>query len=288
MIICVVGPTGVGKTKLSVELAKKYNAIIINNDAMQVYKNMNIGTAKIKESEKEGIPHYLFDIKNVLDNYTVYDYQQDARSLLTKFKDRNIIFVGGTGLYLKAALYSYEFSQEEKTLNNYDEFSNEQLYNLALKKDANMNIHQNNRKRLIRFLNKENLAIPKAKPLYNAIYIGLTCNRDLLYKRINKRVDEMFDEGLLEEVKSFYDANIYSKAINTGIGYKELYEYFKGNITLEEAKELIKKNSRHYAKRQYTWFNNQMNITWFNVDFKNFNNTVVEVENYIDDANKIK
>ena len=112
MIIAIVGPTGVGKTKLSVKLAKKYNAIIINCDAMQVYKKMDIGTAKIKENEKEGIPHYLFDIKDVTDNYTVYDYQKDARNLITKYKNRNIIFVGGTGLYLKAALYSYEFTED--------------------------------------------------------------------------------------------------------------------------------------------------------------------------------
>ena len=152
MIIAIVGPTGVGKTKLSVKLAKKYNAIIINCDAMQVYKKMDIGTAKIKENEKEGIPHYLFDIKDVTDNYTVYDYQKDARNLITKYKNRNIIFVGGTGLYLKAALYSYEFKEENSNKNNYEALTNEALYTLALKKDPHMNIHKNNRKRLIRFL----------------------------------------------------------------------------------------------------------------------------------------
>lgn len=282
MIIAVVGPTGVGKTKLSVELAKHYHGIIINCDAMQVYKGMDIGTAKITEKEKENIPHYLFDIKNVLENYTVYDYQVDARKILEENQDKNIIFVGGTGLYLKAALYSYEFSKEEKEINNYDELSNEELYALALKKDPHMDIHVNNRKRLVRFLNKEEINIPPSKPLYNAIYIGLTCNRDVLYERINKRVDEMFEQGLLEEVKSFYDAGIDSKALKTAIGYKELYSYFDGDITLEEAKELIKKRSRNYAKRQYTWFNNQMDIKWFDVDFKDFNKTVEEVIKYIE------
>lgn len=282
MIIAVVGPTGVGKTKLSVELAKHYHGIIINCDAMQVYKGMDIGTAKITEKEKENIPHYLFDIKNVLENYTVYDYQVDARKILEENQDKNIIFVGGTGLYLKAALYSYEFSKEEKETNNYDELSNEELYALALKKDPHMDIHVNNRKRLVRFLNKEEINIPPSKPLYDAIYIGLTCNRDVLYERINKRVDEMFEQGLLEEVKSFYDAGIDSKALKTAIGYKELYSYFDGDITLEEAKELIKKRSRNYAKRQYTWFNNQMNIKWFDVDFKDFNKTVEEVIKYIE------
>lgn len=282
MIIAVVGPTGVGKTKLSVELAKHYHGIIINCDAMQVYKGMDIGTAKITEKEKETIPHYLFDIKNVLENYTVYDYQVDARKILEENQDKNIIFVGGTGLYLKAALYSYEFSKEEKETNNYDELSNEELYDLALKKDPHMDIHVNNRKRLVRFLNKEEINIPPSKPLYDAIYIGLTCNRDVLYERINKRVDEMFEQGLLEEVKSFYDAGIDSKALKTAIGYKELYSYFDGDITLEEAKELIKKRSRNYAKRQYTWFNNQMDIKWFDVDFKDFNKTVEEVIKYIE------
>ena len=289
MILAIVGPTGVGKTKLSVELAKKYNAVIINADAMQVYIGMDIGTAKIKEKEKEGISHYLFDIKDVNVNYTVYDYQKDVRELIEKYKDRNIIFVGGSGLYLKAALYDYQFNEEEKTVNTYDELSNDELYELALKKDAKMTIHKNNRKRLIRFLNKESIDIPAAKPLYDAIYIGLTCDRNILYERINNRVDEMFQEGLIEEVKSFYDKKINSKALSTAIGYKELFLYFNGEITLEEAKDLIKKNSRHYAKRQYTWFKNQMDITWFNVDFENFNNTIEEVEKYISkNTNKIK
>lgn len=286
MILAIVGPTGVGKTKLSVELAKKYNAIIINADAMQVYIGMDIGTAKIKEKEKEGIPHYLFDIKDVSVNYTVYDYQKDARELIEKYKDRNIIFVGGTGLYLKAALYNYKFNEEEKTVNTYDELTNEEVYELALKKDVNMTIHKNNRKRLIRFLNKENIDIPDAQPIYDAIYIGLTCERSMLYERINNRVDEMFHEGLIDEVKSFYDKKISSKALSTAIGYKELFAYFNGEITLKEAKDLIKKNSRHYAKRQYTWFNNQMDITWFNVDFEDFNNTIKEVEKYISEKNK--
>lgn len=283
MILCIVGPTGVGKTKLSVELAKKYNGIIINVDAMQVYIGMNIGTAKIKEEEKEGIPHYLFDIKDVKENYTVFDYQKDARKIIEKNQDKNIIFVGGTGLYLKACLYSYEFNKEEYSMKSYDKLTNEEVYELVKKKDPNMNIHLHNRKRLIRFLNKENIEIPAAKPLYNAIYIGLTCERNMLYERINKRVDLMFNEGLEKEVRLFYDQKINSKALSTAIGYKELFRYFDGEITLDEAKDLIKKNSRHYAKRQYTWFNNQMDITWFNVDFDNFNNIVQEVEKYINE-----
>jgi len=286
MIICVVGPTGVGKTKLSIALAKKYNAIIINADAMQVYKEMDIGTAKIKEHEKEGIPHFLFDIVSVTENFTVYDYQKKARKLIEDNKDRNIIFVGGTGLYLKAALYNYVFSDEDKNNKNYEELTNEELYNLALAKDSNMDIHINNRKRLIRFLNKDTSKKEECYQIYKAKFIGLTTDRATLYERIEKRVDEMFNEGLIEEVQNFYERNLNTKAINTGIGYKELYKYFNNEISLEEAKELIKKNSRHYAKRQYTWFNNQMDINWFNVDFNNFNNTIKEVIKNID-SNKI-
>ena len=281
MIIGIIGPTGVGKTKMSIELAKKYKAIIINADAMQVYKDLNIGTAKIKEEEKEGIEHYLFDIKEVEDDYTVYDYQKDARYLLDKYKNRNIIFVGGTGLYLKAALYNYEF-KEESNNTNYDDLTNEELYELAKKKDPNMDIHLNNRKRLIRFLNREGSSNKGNEIVYPHILIGLTTNRDNLYKIINDRVDKMINEGLIDEVKYFYDKGISSKSINTGIGYKELYKYFSNEISLEEAIDLIKKNSRRYAKRQYTFFNNQLKPKWFDVDYDDFNKTINEVIDYIE------
>ncbi len=281
MIICIVGPTGIGKTKLSIELAKKYNAIIINGDSMQVYKELNIGTAKIKEEEKEGIDHFLFDIKEPNEMYTVYDYQKDARQLLNQYKDKNIIIVGGTGLYIKAALYDYIFEEEEKN-DQFDNLTNQELYNMVLKKDKNSDIHINNRKRMIRFLNRSNTINNKNKLLYNVKFIGLTIDRNILYERINNRVDKMFDEGLLEEVKSLYDKNINSKAVMTGIGYKEIYDYLNGNISLEDAKNLIKQRSRKYAKRQYTWFNNQMNIKWFKVDFDNFKNTIENVINYLE------
>lgn len=282
MIICVVGPTGVGKTKLSVELAKKYNAIIINCDSTQVYMGMNIGTAKITETEKEGVPHYLFDIVPVTTNYTVYDYQKEARRLIEEFKGRNIIFVGGTGLYLKAVLYNYVFGDEAENTETYDDLTNEELYELVKKKDSKTEIHPNNRKRLVRFLNKKDITTPECNIIYdNVHFIGLTTDRETLYNHINERVEKMFDAGLEAEVKSFYDAGINSKALNTAIGYKELYQYFRHEISLEEAKELIKKNSRHYAKRQYTWFNNQMDVTWFNVKFSDFNKTIKEVEAFI-------
>ena len=282
MIICVVGPTAVGKTKLSVELAKKYNGVVINCDVMQVYKDLNIGTAKASKEEQEGIKHELLDFVSVTDDYTVFDYQKDARRLIEEYKDRNIIFVGGTGLYLRAALYDYQFKEEKKNYNSYDELSNDEVYQLALKKDKTINIHPNNRQRLVRFLNMDDNVKTDSKELYKAVYIGLTTNRDELYERIDNRVDKMIKEGLIEEVKTFYDKNIRCKSLMTGIGYKELYDYFDKKYSLDEAIDLIKKNSRHYAKRQYTYFNHQLPVEWFQTDYSNFDNTVQEVFNYIE------
>ncbi len=284
-IIVIAGPTGVGKTKLSVSLAKKINGEIINADSMQFYKDLNIGTAKIKEEEKEGIPHHLFDIVNVSDMYTIYDYQKDCRRVIDEIisSDKTPILVGGSGLYIRAALYDYDLNDEEISY-NYDDLSNEELLEECLKYDPNCDIHVNNRKRLERFLNmsKNNNSIKKdSKPIYDFTIIGLTTDRDNLYNIINKRVDLMIEEGLIDEVKSFYDKGIRSKAIMTGIGYKELYSYFDKEISLEEAIELIKKNSRHLAKRQYTFFNNQFDMTWFNTNYSDFNSTIDEVYNYI-------
>ena len=281
MIIAITGPTGVGKTKLSVALAKKYHGIVVNCDAMQVYKGMDIGTAKIKEEEKEGVIHYLFDIVSPDVNYTVYDYQKDARKIIEENKDKTIIFVGGTGLYLKAALFDYRFS-EEKNKENYEEYSNEELYQMCLKKDEKCLIHPNNRRRMIRFLQKKTTSLVEPKLLYNTIFIGLTTDRNNLYNIIDKRVDMMFAEGLLEEVNKFYDQHLNSKALQTAIGYKELYSYFEGNLSLEETKELIKKNSRHYAKRQYTFFNHQLPVQWFSVNYEDFQKTIKEVSSVIE------
>ena len=275
MIIVVVGPTGVGKTKLSVELAKKYNGIIINADAMQVYKEMNIATAKIKEEEKEGVPHFLFDICDLNDVYTIYNYQKDARKIIDENIDKTIIMVGGSGLYQKAALYDYKLDEESSNLNTYDDLSNEELYNLALKKDPKMDIHINNRKRLIRFLNKEGITSKTDKLVYeNVIFIGLTTDRENLYNIINKRVDKMVEEGLIEEAKYFYDKKVKCKALDTVIGYKELFKYFDGKLSKEEALDLIKQNSRHYAKRQYTWYNHQLPVNWLETNYNNFSETV--------------
>lgn len=288
-VICIIGPTGVGKTKLSIELAKKINGEVINADSTQVYKGMDIATAKVTESEKENIPHHLFDIKDIDENYTVYDYQKDCRLKIDEIlgKGKAPIIVGGTGLYIKAALYDYKFEEENECVNEYLEYSNEELYNRLLSIDPNTEIHKNNRKRVVRALNyyeQNNKAISKEKTdklLYDVLFIGLTTDRETLYNRINKRVDIMLENGLIEEAKKIYDTNVRSKAVLTPIGYKELFEYFDGNFTLEESLELIKQRSRKYAKRQYTWNNHQFNVNWFNVDFNNFESTVNDILNFI-------
>ena len=288
MVIVVLGPTAVGKTKMSVELAKLLNGEIINVDSTQIYKNLDIATAKIKEEEKGGIPHHLFDIKNIKEDYTVYDYQKDCRNKIEEIlcQNKTPILVGGTGLYIKAALYDYKFNDEVN--NQFEDLTNEEIYNKLKELDENIDIHINNRKRLVRALNyclNNNLKFSEKektdKLLYDTIFIGLTTDRNILYDRINKRVDVMVKDGLLEEAKKIYDSNIRTKAVMTPIGYKELFPYFENKKTLEECLELIKQNSRKYAKRQYTWFNNQMDVVWFNVDFDNFNNTIKEVYNYI-------
>ena len=285
-IIVITGPTGVGKTKMSIELAKRIDAEIINADSMQVYKDLNIGTAKITEEEKEGIPHHLFDIVEPTNMYTVYDYQKDARDIINDVLSRGkkVIIVGGTGLYIKALLYDYKFIKEDKTY-DFSKMSNEEILDKINSYNLDINLHINNRKRLERVLTKlynNNMQTEKTDTvLYDFVAIGLTTTRDNLYKIIDNRVDKMIEDGLIDEVEELYKKNIHSKAINTGIGYKELYKYFDKEISLDEAISLIKKNSRHYAKRQYTFFNNQMNIKWFNTNYEDFSLTVEEVYNYI-------
>ncbi len=280
MKIFIMGPTGVGKTKLSVELAKIYDAYIINCDAVQVYKGLDIGSAKVTEEEKCGIKHFLFDIKNPDEEYSVKDYQTDLRNLFDKYSKKNLIIVGGTGLYATAGAYDYRFNDEEKK--DYSNYSLEELYKLAKEKDINCNIDKNNRIRLERFLQKDLTSLVEPTLLYNdAIFIGLTTSRENLYKIINIRVDKMIDNGLVQEVKNLYTNYPKSKILKRAIGYKEIIDYLDNKITLEEAVDEIKKNSRHYAKRQYTWFNNKMDIKWFEVNFNYFNETIDNVKDYL-------
>ena len=289
MVIVITGPTCVGKTKMSVELAHILNGEIVNADSTQVYKEMDIATAKVSEEEKENIPHHLFDIKDISDDYSIYDYQQDARIIINDILKRGKIpiLVGGTGLYIKAALYNYQFSEEEKY--DYSTYSNSELYQELLKVDPNTDIHMNNRKRVERALNYyKNNKVPMSSKersrelMYDdVLFIGLTTDRSILYDKINARVDNMVDNGLLDEAFKIYSSGIRSKAVLTPIGYKELFSYFEHKKELYECLDDIKKNSRHYAKRQYTFFNNQLPIQWFYVDYNYFNKTIDDVLNYI-------
>ena len=298
-VLCIVGPTAVGKTKMSIELAKQLNGEIISGDSMQIYRGMDIGTAKATMDERQGIPHHLIDEKNPDEPYSVAAFQQTVRAKIEEIKSggKLPIIVGGTGLYIKSVLYDYEFAGESESKEideaKYGHLSNEELHaKLAAVDEAGAkDIHPNNRKRVIRALEiyetsgvKKSEMIEKQehKMIYDACLIGLTDDRNVLYDRINKRVDTMYETGLVEEVKALFDEGIPAESQSIrAIGYKELYDYFKGLISLEESKELIKRNSRRYAKRQYTWFNNQMDVTWFKVDVQHFDKTVKEVLTYV-------
>ena len=290
-IIVITGPTGVGKTKLSIALAKIFEGEIINADAMQVYRGLDIGTAKIKEEEKENIPHHLFNIKEVTDEYTIYHYQKECRKKIKEIQERGHtpIIVGGTGLYIKSALYDYKFTEYKGNTSQYDHISTEDLYHQLIKIDKNIEnkIDKNNRRRLINALiyyEKEKSSITTNRTnqlLYDAYFIGLSTDRENLYQRINKRVDQMIEEGLIEEVKSFYLDKKMTKPIQNGIGYKEIVAYLDKKISYEEAITEIKKNSRHYAKRQYTFFKHQLPITWFETNYQDFEKTIAEVVDYI-------
>lgn len=286
-IIVIVGPTGVGKTKLSIELAKKYDAEIINGDSVAIYKELNIGSAKPTIEEREGIIHHLIDICEVEEEYSVFSYQQDVRKLIDEISSRGkrIIIVGGTGLYIKAALYNYSFTVGT-TYNEYQDLSNQELLE-KLKAYTNEDLpHENNRKRLIRLLNKyennEEITKNKDELLYPIKVIGLTTSRDYLYERINKRVDIMLENGLLEEITALKSHYNNSRILNSGIGYKEFVPYLFENKDLKEVVEQIKQDSRRYAKRQYTFFKHQFNTHWLDVNFNDFSKTIEEATSYIE------
>lgn len=278
-IIVIIGPTGVGKTKLSIELAQKLNAEIINGDSVAVYKRLNIGSAKPTLEEQQAVPHHLIDIKSPEEEYSVYDYQQDVRKKIAEITGRGkrVIIVGGTGLYIKAALYNYVFTKGT-TNNNYDELTNEEILEKIREYDKRITIHPNNRKRLVRTLNKyenkEEITTEKDKCLYPVYIVGLTAPRDIVYDRINKRVEKMVEEGLVDEVVSLKDAYQNSRVLSSAIGYKEFIPYLFEDECLEDVIKRIQLDSRHYAKRQYTFFNHQFEAHWYDVNFDDFNQTI--------------
>jgi len=272
-VLVVVGPTAVGKTKIAIELAKHYNYEIISGDSVSIYKRLDIGSAKPTKEEMDGVKHYLIDVREPEEEYSVKDFQDEARKIIDSSENIKIIS-GGTGLYIESVLYNYEFNASKRDFDyedKYKDFSNDELYSLLLEKDPNIDrdkIHPNNRKRVLRALevNQElNQSIhsfnKKDEKMYDYFIVYLSMEREKLYERIEKRVDMMVDDGLINEVKSLYDDNIFPHAI----GYKELVPYFDGLITLETAITDIKKNTRHLAKRQETWFRNQMDTHFYDV-----------------------
>ena len=286
-VIVIIGPTGVGKTALSLELAKAFDGEVINADSTQVYKEINIGTAKIDDTE--GIKHHLLDIKNLEEEYTVYDYQKDARKCLEDIVNRGktAIIVGGSGLYLSALLYDYKFSKEDN-IYDFDSLSDDEMYNTLKKANKDIEIDKRNRQRLIRayakYINRSepiNSDTGGSNLIYDTLFVGLTTSRDILYQRINRRTDKMIEDGLIEEVRDLFNKYPDSKQLRTTIGYKEFTNYIKNKDELENVITNIKQNSRNYAKRQYTWFNHKMDINWFNTNFDDFSKTSKEVIEYI-------
>lgn len=278
-ILAIVGPTGIGKSACSIELAQALDGQIISGDSMQVYRQMNIGTAKITESEMQGIPHYLVGIQDYKDPYNVCIFQQKAKEAIAQIQKQGKlpIFCGGTGLYLKAALYDYVFEEEQKDeeyLKQLEAKTSEELFALlqTIDPQAAEKIHPHNRKRLIRALEIAHNGPTKTqreneqehKPLYDVYFMGLSMDREKLYQRIDQRVEQMFEEGLAQEVTSlFEDPKTWEYTSFQGIGYKEFKAYFEHEATLEEVKQAIQKHSRQYAKRQLTWFKHQMPVHWF-------------------------
>ena len=287
MIITIVGPTGIGKTKLSLELAKEYNAEIINADSTQIYTEVDIATAKVKNKEMQGIKHHLLSIKKPNEEYSIYDYQVNGRKVIKNILSRGKtpIIVGGSGLYLSALLFNYKFTQDDN-VNIFGSLSTDEMYEALMSLNKSLHIDKNNHKRLIRYYkkyinNSEEVESSGKELVYDTLIIGLTTQRKKLYEIINSRVDEMMENGLLDEAKNILSKYKNTKVVKTIIGYKEFIPYFNKEITLEKAIEDIKQNSRNLAKRQYTWFNNKMDVNWFEVNLNDFNKTINEVIEFI-------
>lgn len=291
-VIVITGPTAVGKTKLSIEIAKRLQTDIINGDAYQIYQKMNIGTAKPTDDEKQGVIHHYMDFLDSSKTYSIAEFQKGVRECIDDLTSKNKVplIVGGSGLYIDSVIKNYQFSEEKRSneQSKYDSLTNEELHQVLanLDPDKASEIHPNNRKRVLRAIelissNVDNTSRSKKNELvYDALIIFLNDNRESLYDRINKRVDKMLADGLIEEVKNI-GINNYSMTSKVAIGYKEVIQYLNNEIDYNEMVELIKKNSRHYAKRQFTWFKNQDNCQVVNINLEDFNKTIDEVYNLI-------
>ncbi len=308
-VLVIIGPTAVGKTKLSIEMAKRYKGEIISGDSMQIYRGMDIGTAKITEKEMEGIPHHLIDIKEPSETFSVAEFQLLVRAKINEIAIRGKlpIIVGGTGLYIQSVIYDYQFSDVpgDETLRfkleeRVKKIGNEALHKELLEVDPGSaaQIHPNNVRRVIRALEifhltgktmQEFQSTQQPDLLYNSALVGLTMEREKLYERINLRVDLMIADGLINEVKSLFDQGLRDYQSIQAIGYKEIYDYLDGKVTLDEAVEHLKQNSRRYAKRQLTWFRNKMDVQWFDMtDLKNFSKKIAEISHYVEGKLQVK
>ena len=278
MTYVLLGPTGIGKTALAVEIAEYFNCPIISCDAYQIYKDMNIGTGKIMPNEKGFDRHYLINKITPEETYSVKEYQRDFREIYEKLikENENVVIAGGTGLYIKAALYDYVFETYEDDTSDLEKMDNDALYNLltVLDPESTKTIHPNNRKRVIHAISvarscaktkSEGIDSQEHKLLYdNLRFIFISPDRELVYENINKRVDGMFKAGLVEEVKALLAKYNFSVTAKEAIGYKEVMSYLDGELSLNDCIELVKKRSRNYAKRQVTIFKHQFDCETYN------------------------
>lgn len=276
---------------MGVSLAEALHGEVISGDSMQIYRTMDIGTAKVTEEEMQGIIHHMIDIKNPDETFSVSEFQKEVRHYIDTI-DMPIV-VGGTGLYIKGALYDYTFEETESKHDEikakYAHYTNEELHQYLASFDPQsaLGLHPNNRQRVLRAIEiyeesgkrkSDILEAQEHKPVYDIYFVGLTLPRPILYERINKRVDLMIEQGLEEEVKKIYDSGLSRNAQSMkAIGYKEWFDYFEGSKTKEQVIEEIKKHSRNYAKRQYTWFNNQFDVHWYDVNLEDFDSTIHQV-----------
>ena len=288
-VIVICGPTASGKTGLSIELAKKIGGEIISADSMQIYKEMDIGTAKATEKEMQGIKHYMINIIYPNERYSVADFKKDAENSIEEILNKNKIpiLVGGTGLYIDSVVNRIEYNEIDTDLKYRGKLEKiaekdglEKLYKMALEidKNATEKISVNDKKRIIRVLEiykstgktKTELELEsrKKEPKYSFFIFGTELARENLYNKINLRVDKMIEEGLIEEVEKITQKYKDFPTAMQGLGYKEIKEYLEGNCTKEEAIEKIKMETRRYAKRQLTWFKRNKDIIWLNMEDK--------------------
>lgn len=290
-IIVLVGPTAVGKSALGIELAQRFEGEIISGDSQQVYKELSIGTAKVNELEQAQAPHHLIDVRSVDQGYSAFEFVQEAHQRIREVAERHHlpILVGGTGLYLQSLLEGYHLGGQvdQEALLAYraqlETWSDDQLF--AAVAEANVDIPQLNRRRAIRALElaKFGQDLTNQDQPFEVLLLGLTDEREVLYDRINKRVDAMMEAGLLAEVAWLYQ-NYPDSQASLAIGYKEFFPYFAGQISLDEAVDKVKQNSRRFAKRQLTWFRNRMGVAFYSISDPDFKEKIVtRVEGFLND-----